>query len=358
MAGCRGVTLPPPCGFLRPCELRAAIGRPRSLSGRPILGAMGTFDVRSTWRREEIDDDRASDDAEEIGSFASAQSVTGMRVVERRGELCYGGEEPVRVATGMRDLGEKHRFIRLEVSSEASRSSKIKNGHHAVLAEHPYSLGWSHFAKFKPARVQGNASFDSSAAEAGTLADALAWIDRLECDFWETGHFRTAGFSQLDGRITWNGQRGKHGASQHVLGLCEDADAFHARLMAHPEIAALLDATRRKTIRIGLPGKLVKVSDEVIEESAALMNLAARQALAGPHKDGAKWVENALPVHQKVDHIYRALLNARNRSVFGRRKREAPLTENSGTERVGAREELLTELVDARADRARSRRRR
>jgi hypothetical protein len=43
------------------------------------------------------------------------------------------------------------------------------------------------------------------------------------------------------------------------------------------------------------------------------MGLAIRQALAGPHKNGDKWIGR--PVVEKVDQIYRGHLNSRNRRV-------------------------------------------
>lgn len=185
-----------------------------------------------------------------------------------------------------------------------------------------YSLGWCHFERFKPARAESRTNFDITQAEGGGLDRALAYVAHLECDYWETGHFRTAGFTGIDARLAWYGQQENRQDILHVLGICANAKECQQRLMEHPKIQQLLEATRNKTIRIGLPGELIVVNDEVVEQMWELMNLAIRQALAGPHKDSERWIEEQWPVSEKVDRIYRDLLNARNRVIAGRRKRE------------------------------------
>ncbi len=274
---------------------------------------MGSFHLRLGATRAE------SYDEEAISAFPAGLPTTAMRVIERGGDFFYGGEVEVFVWNLPRAIG-KHSFVRLEVKCEARASSPIKNGHHAVLSTHPYSLGWCHVEPFKPSRFEGRYNFDTTRAEESDLAGALAYLAQLECDFWETGHFRTAGFSSIGQRQSWSGQRDNRIDLLHVLGVCEDANAYQRQLMEHPRVQKLLAETEKKTIRIGRPG--VHIADEVVEERFVLMTLAVRQALAGPHKDGVRWVTDGRPVHDKVDRIYRDLLNARNRSVVKRLQRE------------------------------------
>ncbi|KFA90565.1 hypothetical protein [Archangium violaceum] len=272
------------------------------------------------------DADTASYEAGEIAAFAAERPVTAMRVIERGGELFYGGEVEVFVAALPRSLG-KHTFLRFEVKCRKREDSPIKNGHHAVLSAHPYSLGWCHFEPFKPPRLESRSNLNMSHAEESELAGALAYLARLDCDYWETSHFRTAGFTDVGQRQSWDGQRDNRRGLLHLLGVCEDANAYKDLLMRHPSVQKLLTETEKRIIRIGSAdcsahGKRVTVHEQVVGEAWELMTLAVRQALAGPHKDGERWVEGKLPVHSKVDRIYRDLLNARNRSVVKQRQRE------------------------------------
>lgn len=266
--------------------------------------------------------DVESYDAGEISAFPAVKPVTAMQVIERDGEFFYGGEIDVFVGNVLRALGG-HRFVRFEVKSAAKETSPIKNGSHVVLSEHPYSLGWCHFEPFRAARFEAKSNFDTAQLETGGLEDALAYLARLDCDYWETGRFRTAGFTGIDNRLTWHGQQENRKNLLHVLGVCADAHRFHQQLMAHPKILKLLDETKQRTIHFGWPtGERIVVNPEVAEQGWELMNLAVRQALAGPHDDGEWWLKEQKPVCDKVAYIYRDLLNARNRAVVARLQRE------------------------------------
>lgn len=272
---------------------------------------MGSFEILN-WRLPA--EGAQPYEGQEISAFAAARPVTAMRVIERDGELFYGGEVEVFVAVLPRAFA-RHTFVRFEVKCRKGKDSPIKNGHHAVLAAHPYSLGWCHFEPFKPPRLESRDNLGGELAHKSDLPGALAFLASLKCDYWETSHFRTAGFTNVGQRQPWDGQRDNHAGLLHVLGVCEDASAYQQRLMEHPRVQKLLEATRKRTIRIGLVGKGIRVNEKVAEEAWELMRLATSQALAGPHEKGEQWVEGNLPVHDKVDRIYRDLLNARNRSV-------------------------------------------
>lgn len=287
---------------------------------------MGSFDIQR-WRLPPTGTEAEAFEAGEISAFAAERPVTAMRVIERGGEFFYGGEVEVFAATLPRALG-KHTLLRFEIKSRKSEDSPIKNGHHAVLSAHPYSLGWCHIEPFKPPRFESRSNLDTTRAEEGDLAEALAYLARLDCDYWETSHFRTAGFTNVGQRQSWEGQRDNKRGLLHVLGVCEDANAYQARLMEHPRVLQLLSETEKRTIRIGRPGERVRVHEQVAEEAWELMTLAVWQTLAGPHKDGERWVNEGLPIHKKVDRIYRDLLNARNRSVVKKRQREEVSREN------------------------------
>jgi hypothetical protein len=277
---------------------------------------MGSFDIQNCYLHSG-DADEETYDAEEIAGFAAVQPVTAMQVVERGGELFYGGEVNVFVAAVPRALG-KCSFVRLEVKCRKGKDSPIKNGHHAVLSEHPYSLGWCHFEPFKPPRLETRSNLPELKEE-DSLEDALACLAGLDCDYWETSDFRTAGFFNISKRKADERQRENNKHRLHVLGVCEDARAYHQQLMVHPRIEKLLTDTRKRTIRIAkFPEDERRPEDKRVNEEVAggayeLMVLAVWQALAGPHKNGDRWVSENLPVHVKVDHIYRDLLNARNR---------------------------------------------
>jgi hypothetical protein len=269
-----------------------------------------------------------ANDATEIGSFPVYSQMSATRVVERGGELVYAEEIPITGGWMARPIG-RHVLARFEIKSPARADSPIKNGHHAVLALYPYSLRWCQSAPFKPPRNESRAvlSGDPSALELASAA--LEYVSGLSCDFWETRRYRTAGFFGGPAPHSWSGQNETHSAARHVLGVCEDADEARRQLFADPRTQKLLEDTRKGRLRIGVPGAGIVPYDEVADEAPELLILAIVQALAGPHSESKPSVAGSRSVFRKVDRIYRDLLNARNRSVGGRRRREAPPREDT-----------------------------
>jgi len=269
------------------------------------------------------------DDAYEIGAMPVSSEITAMRVgfENSRGEApIYLEESPISVATVWRVLetseGARHRWWRLETKVR-SRGSGIQRGHEFVLAEHPYANGWLHHAPFKPGSKKGAMErVEPPQGVLGSTASSIGWVEEQRFDFWEKGNYLTAGISEPNlpfspGKSLRNVQR----QALFVFGTCEDFRRCEQLLLQSQTVRELLRQTDEGTIRFWPPKLPARpmLREEVKTEASSLMGLAIRQALAGPHNNGEKWIGR--PVAKKVDQIYRGHLNSRNRQVAREQQR-------------------------------------
>jgi hypothetical protein len=271
-------------------------------------------------------------EAHEVGSVGGNEAaVMVVGQCEPGGPPLYQGEFKGHLWFYRRSYGTV-RWIRMELRVPRG-NEVIKEGHHLVLAEHPYSNGWLHRTPFKPPYKKGRERREELLVEARRQGNAdgdgfIRWIEALPYDFWEKGPFLTAGISGPDmppgdggsREISWKAK------ARLVLGTCRDFDACLEHLWESDEIKELLRLTERNEIRFwSREAKLTvkpKLCHEVIDEASTLMHLSISQALAGPHVNCERYVGR--PVTVKVDHIYREHLNRLNRQINreGRRRRD------------------------------------
>jgi RNA polymerase sigma factor (sigma-70 family) len=231
------------------------------------------------------------------------------------------------------------------------KNGAVQSGSRLVIAEHPYSNGWLHQAEFKPPNKKGSEGRPqpSESALASPL-DLLRWVEGLPYDLWERGSLLTAGVSEPDMPHEHEGKlRNWKGRACLVLGTCHEYEACQEEVLGSPEVRRLIDDTRDNKIVFWKPGAKLPVRprlhSEVIEDANALMGLAVRQALAGPHRDSEKWVGRA--VTDKVRQIYCEHLNRLNRAVL-RRAGRAVQRESADQRVLRVRiEEVLASLTSS-----------
>lgn len=260
------------------------------------------------------------DDAYEIGATPLQTLATAMRIGPGADGLCYLGEEAIRLAMIWRIVedkdGRRHRWWRLEAKA-AVETGRIRPGHELVVALHPYGSGWVNCALFKPgSKKAGYDRPDVSMRRFASVDEAAQVVERLRYDYWEKGNYLTAGVSQPQIPLVSSGIiRNVQQHAAFVFGVCERFSNLEQELLGSHRAQSLLRTTAEGTLRFWAPrAKLTirpRLCDEVKMESIELMILAVRQALAGPHRDGDRWVGR--PVVDKVDQIYRGHLNRRNR---------------------------------------------
>jgi hypothetical protein len=276
------------------------------------------------------------DTAHEVGVMPLRTAVTAMRVGRNGQGLSYLEETPIHVAMAWRFLedaeGRRHNWWRLEVKSEP-RDGCIRSGHQLVVAEHPYGNGWMQHASFKPGSKKGTLErADAADISFASVEEAAEWVGALNHDYWEKGCCLTAGISQPE--IPFDPLepvRNVQRSGLFVFGICEHLKEAERGLLRDLAIERLLEATERGTLRFWAPGaKLASVPtllDEVKDDRWSLMGLSIRQALAGPHRHGARWIGH--PVAEKVAQIYREHVNRRNRRLTEERARLAQLDEEA-----------------------------
>lgn len=263
-----------------------------------------------------------TDNAERIGGMPLQNIIMAMRV-DRRGEtFAYLGEVPIRFATVWRivsDLeGHCYRWWRLE-AKVAVHTEEVRPGDQLIVAEHPYSRRWVRRTPFKNASKKGGFDRTNFASKRlNSMREAIIAVENVSYDYWEKGNYLTAGIS--DPEIPFEAFEAIRNVQQQALlifGLCNDADRIERELFESKDVQTLLRATENNTLRFWAPHAKLrtrpKLFDEVKAESAALMILSIRQALAGPHCNSCDWIDT--PVVKKIDQIYRGHLNRSNRAL-------------------------------------------
>lgn len=268
------------------------------------------------------------DNAREVGVMPLRSAATAMRVGRNGHSLSYLEEAPIYVAMTWRFVedgpGRRYNWWRLELKSD-HRNRSIRPGHQLVVAEHPYGNGWIHHAAFKPGSRKGALDrIDAANSSFASVDDAVRWIDHLGHDYWEKGNYLTAGISQPELPFDpLEPPRNVQQSGLFVFGICDDMEEAEERLLQEATTQKLLEATERGTLRFWSPdAKLASIPpllDEVKDDRWSLISLSIRQALAGPHRHGERWIGH--PVAEKVDQIYRGHVNRRNRKLTDERSR-------------------------------------
>ena len=300
--------------------------------------------VRVTWP-----DDSDPDKAHEIGGAPRRRPASMTRV--NRDPAADGGlvfevdlplvsfgpaERRVRYQPSPTDQGSSSRNRWRDVRWYRLEAKVDRPIHHAgwrlVIAEHPYANGhvtW--LSIFKPERSD-NAGRRPNPLQLDTMfADdekLFEWLDHrssLERDLWESRPRFTAGVSRPDPSWFPGKELRNYGANAlFVLGTCDDPDECVRSLLASDRSARLLDATRRNRLHFWHPETETNTADgelrlcpEVQGRANEILELSARQSLAGPHDEDpakiARWI--GCPVVEKLDHIYCNHMNNLNRAA-------------------------------------------
>lgn len=286
---------------------------------------MGTMEITRPFAEEW--EEWGPDNSEPVGALPELRQGSAMTVSKDvSGNPVYRKEDPI-------DVFEVNRLVmtmsrdwpiwRLEVSPGDS-AADIQPGDFIVIARHPYSTGDCDNAALK--QYSRKTGFDRPEVPEESLEDVLRWIDKQSHDIWDKSKRCVAGFWGIKNQAHWPRRNVKKKVLR-CFGSCANFEDMVAMLLKSSHVTRLLDETERGVIRFthwsGVKGSgdlhRVKLYDEVKEEAMSLMLLACQQALAGPHEHSDCW-EGRLVV-EKVDEIYRAHLNARNRKCAGHEKR-------------------------------------
>lgn len=263
-----------------------------------------------------------------------------------KGELVYGEDVPAQWWTGTRTFMRNDKadvrsvdFTRLEVRFQGKSSKQAAENHTLVIAEVPRSNRRVAFAKVRagnPARRgTGGRPFEDLAeiANAAELDDkaAMAAIEGLAWDYWETGKDLVAGFSEPgryvspsqvqdpDERGDWMPSKTARDGAMFALGLIADPQAVRNAVF-------LSEAWQRLERQLekgwfappiadkGLP-RQIPLHDKVAGNLLQHLEVAANQAMAGPMRDDDDWTGKSVvgvTLAHFMSHVYDANRRAAN----------------------------------------------
>jgi hypothetical protein len=211
-------------------------------------------------------------------------------------------------------VGDVAEWFRVEVQVPLG-TPDVRPNMDVVIARQTAAC-WAEDAPFRKPDKKGSAARVDPLAE--PLSGPEAVIERLESldyDYWEHGDYLTAGISIPRESLRDDPRNFSRG--DWFLGLCEDIDQDRQRLWDDPRIGELLDMTASKRLKFWPSSKEVKLAhceyhSELADERHWMMQLAIRQALAGPHDDPpVGWFQR--PVVDLVEHLYKDHLFNKNR---------------------------------------------
>ena len=212
------------------------------------------------------------------------------------------------------------RWFRVEIQAPAGKGAEITAGMEAVWAR-DHGTGWFAALRFKGANHKSKVErVDPLREPCATGEEAIQRLEALSWDYWESGKFVTAGISIppescLD--VERNYTRG-----QWLFGVCESVEQSVAALRLDPEVRKLQRLTDNRSLQfwprsagITVPEVYCRFHDELAEHATLLLELALKQALAGP-EDGVEW--QGRPVAELVAMIYKNHMYRVNRQLVDR----------------------------------------
>lgn len=250
----------------------------------------------------------AVDDAAQISAMPVRRPLSAMQVgMDPDGaDLVYLGEIPIDFLTIPRTITDvasaSHHWLRFEIMIERTKQFAAQR-YDVLIAEHPYAMRRVHHAPFKAGMVRGRPAPEETFA---SLGEAIQWIDRLDQDYFYTGKDLIAAISQPQAMLDSGNARNLPKNALFVFGICENLPRCEALLYQTTLVQRLLKQTEDRTIKFAPSGNYQiqpQLPEELASEGNALIFMAIRQALAGPHKDGDEWIGK--PVTDKINHIYR-----------------------------------------------------
>jgi hypothetical protein len=223
---------------------------------------------------------------------------------------------------------------RFEFAVKIGDAGLVRAGHSIVMAQQPYENAWLQCVTLKKYSKKAGLRAaqivpDSETLRRAHIEDPIEWLERnSKIDPWETSARFVAGFSQPKGSMS---MRPRNSGGDFVVGVCRNFDESAAHLLGMNAIQRLIHETQRGRIifwnrrEVKNPPRL---RQEVIEDCEHLMMMSVQQAMAGPRRSPAKWINE--PAWKLAKLIYLDHLNARNRSVAARSDREVSLANVGG----------------------------
>jgi hypothetical protein len=251
----------------------------------------------------------AGDDAAPISAMPVRRPLSAMQVgadPANGSDLVYLGEVPIDFLAIPRTITDaastSHHWLRFEIMIERSKGFSGQR-YDVLIAEHPYAMKRVHHAPFKTGMIRGRPAPEDIFASLGA---AIQWVDALDQDYFYTGKDLIAAISQPQAMLDSGNARNLPKNALFVFGVCVDLPRCEALLYQTPIVQRLLKQTEDRTIRFAPSGSYSiqpQLPEELSSEGNALIFMAIRQALAGPHKDSEAWIGK--PVTDKINHIYR-----------------------------------------------------
>ena len=278
---------------------------------------------------EDIPESYDPDMSREIGTTSGRTLVILTRIgpdPDRDGELLYIDE--VSASWGVVDryvnyqLGSAERsspssagWFRIEVQVP-SPSKVVRPGMHLALARER-AAGWAVSSAFKRHNNYGTGDLVRRlAAPAATPGDMIDRLESLEYDFWEKGHYLTAGISVPPKPMFEDARNYSRGL--WVLGVCDDYSECWNTLLNSELVQQLLTWTDDGSLEFWpthteIPDRYKKLHPMAQSDGNWLMQVAIRQAIAGPDKECSAWIGK--PVAEFVEQVYKGHIYNRNRGL-------------------------------------------
>jgi hypothetical protein len=193
----------------------------------------------------------------------------------------------------------------------------------AVLSRDP-GAGWFAAMRFKSSSHKTELERgDPLVTPCVNENEVFARLESLKWDYWETGSFVTAGISvPPDAHI----EARNYSRGDWRFGVCGGVEEAVAALRKDPKVRELQELTEHIALRFSprlaadkkpIPEEYCNFHNELKEHAPLLLELALRQALAGP-EDGAAW--HGRPVADLVAEIYKDHMYRVNRQLVDRDK--------------------------------------
>lgn len=242
-------------------------------------------------------------------------------------EMIYLDEVPAtfgvvdhRVSFQMGTVERSERWYRVEVQVPATEG-RVHKDMRLVLAR-GRSVGWSEVVPFKTPNKKGPWEGQNPLTEpVASVQELQTRLENLSFDFWEKGDYLTAG-SSIPPEPQLPADR-NYSRGPWVLGVCDNFGECRASLWKHSHMCKLLELTEAGNLSFwpnDAPVRLRVLHDAAREDGSLFMEIAIRQAIAGPDKDCDSWIGR--PAVKLVEQVYCDFIYNANRSAIENDSRE------------------------------------
>lgn len=270
-------------------------------------------------------EDRAKGNGTELigGVARDPIPATAMRIgaaPEDPAQILYLEEVPVSYVDWMerRDRFGTNRWYsiqRLEIKATQGKHS-VHPKDSVLLSEFPYHTCAVAIADLKP-RFKDGTDY-KPVPNAKAIADPgglLHWLDTLSFDYWETTKLLTAAFPAFEPLPVFMEDVDTPKVNIGVaIGLCNDYEGTFETLRNSEDWAKILSATLAgKRHWWGSDATAITLEEEVRIHLAQILDLAVRQAMAGPTNDDDTERLLGRPVMQEAGRIFDLHVNRLNK---------------------------------------------